>query len=269
MAEERIIQALTQVVTQVLSSGVTGVPPWRVCTATLDEWDEFQQSENYVLKTSRMEWIDGVIYIVELPLHENEQFALNLGHLISPSAGVVNIYLNRYGAAYAENHPDGQPAYEPDESYGPARATGSHLPHDVESFWDWRTLVVEVGFKRTWGTTDGLLDWKAQKWAGVPGVCFILCVAVTRRLATAEYKLYRVYRPRRLRACCRLENPNEPPVSIVPPRTEVHFDARTLLGLEPGDPLPRDPPNDGAEFPDPLVVDLYQVLVRAQRLFNV
>ncbi|KAG1684301.1 hypothetical protein DVH05_008304 [Phytophthora capsici] len=105
--------------------------------------------------------------------------------------------------------------------------------------------------------------------ASIVSVCFILCVAVTRRLATAEYKLYRVYRPRRLRARRRLENPNEPPVPIVPPRTEVHFDARTLLGLEPGDPLPRDPPNDGAEFPDPLVVDLYQVLVRAQRLFNV
>ncbi|KAG1713010.1 hypothetical protein DVH05_000739 [Phytophthora capsici] len=88
--------------------------------------------------------------------------------------------------------------------------------------------------------------------------------------STAEYKLYRFNRPRgQLPAhIAFIKNPNEPPVSIAPPRTEVHFDARTLLGLEPGDPLPRDPPNNGAEFPGPLVVDLYQVPVRAQRLFN-
>ncbi|KAG2764495.1 hypothetical protein JG687_00006675 [Phytophthora cactorum] len=36
------------------------------------------------------------------------------------------------------------------------------------------------------------LTGKAQKWAEVPGVRFILCVAVTRNLATAEYKLYTV-----------------------------------------------------------------------------
>lgn len=207
---------------------------------------------------------------MELPAYEHEKFLLHLDEAIRHQAGVVNTYHNGYRASYVENRPDGQPAYEPDESYGPAPEAGSHLPVGVENFTDWRTLVVEIGYSRTWGDAHGHLDWKAQRWAEVPGVCYVLCVAITAGLATAEYKLYRVNRPRgQLPAhIAFIKNPNEPPVSIVPPRTEVHFDARTLLGLEPGDLLPRDPPNNGVEFPDPLVVDLYQVLVRAQRLFN-
>ncbi|KAG1712999.1 hypothetical protein DVH05_000729 [Phytophthora capsici] len=219
-----------------------------------------------------MEWINGGIYIVELPAHEHEECLRYLDKAISPDADVETLgtYLVGHGTSYVEDRPDDQPAYEPDQCYGPIPEAGSHLPIGVENYLDWRTLVVEVGYSRRWGDAHGHLDWKAQRWAEVPGVYYVLCVAVTAGLATAEYKLYRVYRPRtgRLRYRRRLENPNEPPVPIFDP-TVVHFDARTLLGLEPDDPLPRDPPQIGDEFPDPLVVDLYQVLVRAQRLFNV
>ncbi|EGZ10813.1 hypothetical protein PHYSODRAFT_337585 [Phytophthora sojae] len=118
---------------------------------------------------------------------------------------------------------------------------GGALPAGME--WvGWHTLKVEVGFTRHWGNEPGQLDWKANEWATFPGVAYILCVALDKGLATASYKLYRTR------------------VLWLPPNSNLEFDSRLLLGLQPGDALP-------AQFPDPLVVDLHEVLADARDEF--
>ncbi|KAK1941195.1 hypothetical protein P3T76_007061 [Phytophthora citrophthora] len=248
------------------------VPRGSVCKATVDQWDEFQELENQEVRSSCMELIEGDIYIVELPTSDRETFIseMRLAILCQPA---VQRYLKCYGSAYSSNRSPNQPRLQADESYGLRRETGSLLPQGVPNFGAWQC---KVGTHSCWklakrergGTTPGMLDWKAQRWAGILGVRFVLCVAVTDKLATAEYELYTVRPPaRRLRIYrAEIENLDQDPVSIVAPRTEVRFDARALLGLQPGGPVPRDPPTpSGAVFPDPLVVDLCQVLADARR----
>eukprot|EP00644_Phytophthora_capsici_P003988 jgi/Phyca11/564710/estExt2_Genewise1.C_PHYCAscaffold_150512 len=191
-----------------------------------------------------MEWIEGEIFIVELSSEEHECFAAEFGVAITCQPG-VHRFLRGHRASYLSNRRANQPRYEADESYGPRRRAGSQLPQGLAIYSDWRTLVLEVGFARQWGTERGFLDWKAQKWARVPGVRYVVCVLVTENMVSAEYKMYTVEAGMR-----RL--PAQNPQPIVAPRTEIRFDARALLGLEPGDPIPRDP--SGFLFPDPLVV---------------
>ncbi|KAG7375979.1 hypothetical protein PHYPSEUDO_014763 [Phytophthora pseudosyringae] len=237
-------------------SRASQIPRESVCDATLAEWSAFQQTDGQELRSSYMEWIEGKIYIVELPSVEHDGYAIEFHNLIFTHPA-VDSYLRGHSTSSQPNRPENETKYEADASYGPKSRVGSVLPQDVASFIDWRTLVLEVGYSRKWGTSPGYLDWKAQMWAGVPGVRFILCVAVTEGLSSAEYKLYTVqHRDERL--------PGLVPQPIVDP-TLVSFNSRELLGLQPGDPLPRDPPTRlGVPFPDPLVVDLHAVLVRAR-----
>ncbi|KAG7375214.1 hypothetical protein PHYPSEUDO_002498 [Phytophthora pseudosyringae] len=239
-------------------SRASQVPRESVCDATLAEWSAFQQTDGQALRSSYMEWIEGKIYIVELPSVEHDYYAHEFHNLIVIQPAVLN-YLRGHSTSSQPNRPQNETKYEADASYGPEPQTRSRLPHGVPSFADWRTLVLEVGYARRWGTSPGYLDWKAQMWAGVPGVRFILCVAVTNGLASAEFKLYTVHlQDERLQDLV--------PQPIVHP-TLVSFNSRELLGLQPGDPLPRDPPTPlGVPFPDPLVVDLHAVLVRARNV---
>ncbi|KAG7383401.1 hypothetical protein PHYPSEUDO_003717 [Phytophthora pseudosyringae] len=232
------------------------IPRESVCAAALAEWSAFQQTDDQELRSSYMEWIEGKIYIVELPSVEHAYYAHEFSNSVVTQPA-VDSYLRGYATAYQPNRPQNQTRYEADASYGPKSRVGSALPHDVAGFIDWRTLVLEVGCLRKWGTSRGCLDWKAQMWAGVPGVRFILCVVVTEGLSSAEYKLYTVqHRDERL--------PGLVPRPIVDP-TLVNFNSRELLGLQPGDLLPRDPPTRfSVPFPDPLVVDLHAVLVHAR-----
>ncbi|RLN62228.1 hypothetical protein BBP00_00004917 [Phytophthora kernoviae] len=43
-----------------------------VCDATEEEWSAYAEKDNQMLKSTRMEWIDGGVYIVELPSREYE-----------------------------------------------------------------------------------------------------------------------------------------------------------------------------------------------------
>eukprot|EP00644_Phytophthora_capsici_P003997 jgi/Phyca11/564729/estExt2_Genewise1.C_PHYCAscaffold_150533 len=238
------VNRINKEIAKSLLVGFPHVPQGCVCKATLEEWNAYQETEDQEVRSSLMEWIEGEIFIVELSSPEHESFAVEFRAAITCQPGVRR-YLMSHGAAYVSNHRANQPRYEPDESYGPRRRTGSQLPQGLASYSDWRTLVLEVGFARGWGEQRGFLDWKAQKWARVPGVRYVVCVLVTENMASAEYKMYTVQAGMR-----RL--PAQNPQPIVAPRTEIRFDARALLGLEPGDPIPRDP--SGVLFPDPLVV---------------
>ena len=81
-------------------------------------------------------------------------------------------------------------------------------------------------------------------------MAFVLCVAVTDNLASAEFKLYRVDAQGGAL-------PAQDPTPILAPTTVVQLDARRLLGI----PTARDLP---PKFPDPVEIDLYAVLVDAQ-----
>lgn len=119
------------------------------------------------------------------------------------------------------------PDYEPDGHFGPRVATGAICPLGIKSYASWFTLIVEVGKSRGWGDEKGLLDWKARQWATIPGVRFVLCIAVTESLTVVEYKLHRVERvPTTNRA---RSLPNLDPVPVVGPHTMVSFDSRELL----------------------------------------
>ncbi|RLN32211.1 hypothetical protein BBJ28_00005184 [Nothophytophthora sp. Chile5] len=220
-----------------------------VCDASEADWNAFVEDEGQEIKSTPMEWIDGKIYIVELPSPEHESYRCAFHNLFLRDR-VVDAYMASHGGSYVAT----LRRYEPDDSFGPTReVTGAVLPPGLQRFGDWHTLKVEVGHWRRWSHSKGQLDWKANEWTTFPGVRYVLCVAVEDELAGASYKLHRVeHEARRF--------PHQDPVPIVAPQTVVTFDSRLLLGLQPGDALP-----DG--FPDPLVVDLYAVLVRARHGF--
>ncbi|KAE8980890.1 hypothetical protein PF002_g24578 [Phytophthora fragariae] len=93
----------------------------------------------------------------------------------------------------------------------------------------------------------------------LPRVRFILCVAVTDDLASAEYKLYTVQRDAQDRV---RPLPHLDPVPVVGPHTVVTFDSWELLGLPPGANIP---PIENTQFPVPTVdVDLFEALQLAR-----
>ncbi|RLN57443.1 hypothetical protein BBJ28_00005146 [Nothophytophthora sp. Chile5] len=224
-----------------------------VCDAFETDWNAFVGSEDQKLKSAHMEWIDGKIFIVELPSLEHDSYSATFLLEFFMRDRVVDTYMAPHGPSYVDVQT--RPRYEPDQSFGPTRqVTGAILPPGLHRFGDWHTLKLEVGFSRRWGHSEGHLDWKADEWTRFPGVRYVLCVAVEERLVGASYKLHRVeHEGRRL--------PHQDPVPIVAPQTVVTFDSRLLLGLQPGDALP-------GGFPDPHVVDLYVVLQKARRDFQ-
>ncbi|RLN32220.1 hypothetical protein BBJ28_00005179 [Nothophytophthora sp. Chile5] len=217
-----------------------------VCDAFETDWNAFVEREDQKLKSTHMEWIDGKIYIVELPSPEHEHYIGAFHEVILLSNPVVHTYLTFHGQMCVST----RRGYLPDESVGPSgQVLGVTLPHGLHRLRDWHTLKLEVGFSRRWGHSDGQLDWKADVWTRFPGVRYVLCVAVEDELVSASYKLHRVeHEARRL--------PHQDPVPIVAPQTVVTFDSRLLLGLQAGDAL-------SGGFPDPLAVDLYAVLEMA------
>ncbi|EGZ20217.1 hypothetical protein PHYSODRAFT_493907 [Phytophthora sojae] len=231
-----------------------------VCRATKDEWRAYLDSENQALKSKCCEWIEGTIYIVEPLTQEHERFTGEVEGALRAQRGFV-AYMVTWGSANIPGLPDLHD-YEPDKGYGPANFLGAPFPPGVQDYLSWYTLIVEVGKSRGWGDNAGMLDWKASEWSLFPGVRYILCVAVTDRLATAEYKLYTVERNNNGEA---LPLPVLNPVPVVGPQTLVTFDSRELLGLPPGANIPRSP-YSRACFPDPtFTLDLFEVLEIARR----
>ncbi|OWZ16645.1 hypothetical protein PHMEG_0009532, partial [Phytophthora megakarya] len=223
-----------------------------VCAATELQWSEYLEFDSREFKSSQnirsnhMEWIDGCIYIVELPSPVQDIYGFMFGKYLLRHP-VVDRYLKIHGRAFVPN----QLMYEPDESFGPALETGAVLPSNMEQWWNWSTLKVEIGYLRQWGRTEGQLDWKAERWASFPGVRYILCVMLLHDLTGAEYKLYKV----------RYEGftlPEQRPIRVLLPQTYLKFDSRWLLGLEHNAKLP-------SGFPKALYVDMYSVLDDARR----
>ncbi|EGZ20307.1 hypothetical protein PHYSODRAFT_328434 [Phytophthora sojae] len=204
--------------------------------ATKNEWRAYLDSENQALKSKCCEWIEGTIYIVEPLTQEHERFTEEVNRALRAQRG-FDAYMVSWGSAVTPDMPDLHD-YEPDKGYGPAKFLGAPFPPGVQDYLSWYTLIVEVGKSRGWGDNAGMLDWKASEWSQFPGVRYILCVAVTDRLATAEYKLY---------------------------TTLVTFDSRELLGLPPGANIRRSP-YLRARFLDPtFTLDLFEVLEMARR----
>jgi hypothetical protein len=234
-------------------------PIIRVCKATREEWRTYVESDNQALKSTCCEWIDGSIYIVEIPSLEHDLFSSYFDmHLSSQRAIAYYLRFNR--SSFIPGHPD-LPDYEPDNSYGPNYRLRARLPRGIDSYASWFTLVLEVGYARRWRDQPGQLDWKAREWAGFPAVRFILCVAVEERLEDASYKLYTVQRNRQGQA--------RPLPDVIPDRVEPHtvvsLDSRELLGLDPWTEHIPPHPVSGERFPDPTVdVDLFAILEEAR-----
>ncbi|ETL89888.1 hypothetical protein L917_11268 [Phytophthora nicotianae] len=223
-----------------------------LCGATETQWKTYVKCDSREFKatqdirSSQMEWIDGYIYIVELPSPAQDIYSFMFGKYLL-SHPVVGSYLHTHGRAFVPN----QQIYEPDESFGPTEETGVALPSDFLQWWHWSTLKVEIGILRHWGHSPGQLDWKAQRWASFPGVRYVLCVTLRRDMTSAQYKLYTIEDQG-------LHLPEQKPISVVFPQTYLKFDSRRLLGLQLSDELPYG-------FPDPLAVNLYAVLDDARR----
>ncbi|KAF1776413.1 hypothetical protein JG687_00006674 [Phytophthora cactorum] len=65
-----------------------------VSDATLTEWNEYQESDYQELRSSYMEWIDGKIYIVELPTTEHAYYAFEFQLSVSAQPA-ARAYLKR------------------------------------------------------------------------------------------------------------------------------------------------------------------------------
>ncbi|KAG7377801.1 hypothetical protein PHYPSEUDO_010954 [Phytophthora pseudosyringae] len=142
-------------------SRASQVPRESVCDATLAEWSAFQQTDGQALRSSYMEWIEGKIYIVELPSVEHDYYAHEFHNLIVIQPAVLN-YLRGHSTSSQPKRPEDETKYEPDASYGPKSRVGLSCCMS-RKFVEWHTVV---DYARKWGNSPGCLDWKAQKWAG-------------------------------------------------------------------------------------------------------
>ncbi|KAG3111381.1 hypothetical protein PI124_g9551 [Phytophthora idaei] len=140
------------------------------------------ESEAQESKRGKMEWIDGEIVLVELGTTE------------------YGIFVGTFASYFFDN--DDVRTYLLSLGKGVVLGTIDliwatvRLPN-LPSGWrwcQWQTLKVEVGHLRQWGCDRGQLDWKANEWATIPGVNYILYVAVEDHMASATNKLYTVVR---------------------------------------------------------------------------
>ncbi|KAE8996512.1 hypothetical protein PR003_g19946 [Phytophthora rubi] len=220
---------------------------YEVCVADEEDWKLFADSDAAESKCCKMEWIEGKVVIVELSSRTQQDFVAALSRYMWRN-DTVQAHLHFSQAARTPPH---LRQLEPDLCCGPLPQCGGILPPGIR--WeDWDTLKIEIGYSRGWSHRPGQLDWKANEWAKIPGVNYILCVKVEDRLASATYKLYTVlHHNRRL--------PIEIPIRIEAPRTVVKFDSRLLLGLAPRERLPAQPP-----VPARVAIDLYAILEYAR-----
>ncbi|KAE8909556.1 hypothetical protein PF005_g9842 [Phytophthora fragariae] len=216
---------------------------YEVCNADEEDWKLFLDSEAPETECGKMELIEGKIVIVEFPSVERGAFMGAFSRFLTHDA-VIDTYMRPRPAVRTQN-------YEADLSFAPTPQTGAALPRGLR-WTQWHTLRIEIGYSRGWGHRRGQLDWKANRWATIPGVNYVICVAVEDGLTSATYKLYRVPRQND-----RLHD--QDPISIEAPRTTVILDSQVLLGMSPRARLPTQPP-----VPARLAIDLYATLEYAR-----
>ncbi|CAK4518205.1 unnamed protein product, partial [Aphanomyces euteiches] len=157
--------------------------------ASLSDWEAFVTSEDQQLKSKNMEWIDGKIFIVELPSRQHETYVQRLSFGLFIATHTQDDFLEISGAAYQTN----ARRLEPDLCLLSRRVLGQppynvQLPPGVD--WeDFHTVKWEVAWSKTWAD----LDWKANQWATVGTVVYIICIKLERpNLVNCSYKVHHV-----------------------------------------------------------------------------
>ncbi|KAI9916810.1 hypothetical protein PsorP6_017961 [Peronosclerospora sorghi] len=237
--------------------------PYELCTASREEWNRYVQSEAQLLKSRRMAWWDDRVFIVELSSSLHEGPVLGVERALIEATGTGRSHLKHRGSAYIGYHAnwpdeikDLIALLEPDDCFGPCPyLPGSVLPPGF--YWsDFHTLIVEVGVCRGWGHCRqeqgqagprrlATLSEKADAWRHCPGVAYVFCIRISRSLRVCEYRLYSIVDGH-------FEDPDmeHAPIEV---NTVVQFDARRLLGIPPGTPLP-------VGFNDPVQINLFDIV---------
>ncbi|CAK4072046.1 unnamed protein product [Aphanomyces euteiches] len=211
--------------------------------ASLSDWEAFFTSEDQQLKSKNMEWMEGKIFIVELPSLQHDEFVAELYSVLRDATHTGTKFLRIALAAYQTN----VRRLEPDLCLLPHRVLGQppynvQLPPGVD--WDdFHTVKWEVAWSKTWAD----LDWKANQWATAGTVIYIICIKLEPpNLVNCSYKVHHVVNHG-------VNMPAMVPISIAAPKAVVHLDSRLVLQLPAISPLP---PN----FAPQLDIDLFAPL---------
>ncbi|CAK4663511.1 unnamed protein product [Aphanomyces euteiches] len=209
--------------------------------ASLSDWEAFVTGEDQQLKSKNMEWIDGKIFIVELPSQEHATYVWELGRGIGNATQSQSTFVKISGDAYQTNIR----RLEPDLCLIPRQVLGRHpynvqLPPGLNDWNNFHTVKWEVAWFKPWAN----LDWKANQWAMVDTVVYIICIKLDRH--NSSYKVHHVVQHG-------VPLPQMIPRPIRPPNTVIQLDSRLVLHLPAASPLP---PN----FPPQLDIDLYAPL---------
>ncbi|CAK4112382.1 unnamed protein product [Aphanomyces euteiches] len=213
--------------------------------ASLSDWEAFVTSEDQQLKSKNMEWIDGKIFIVELPSQEHETYVMELGAAIRDATHTRSDFVKVSLAAYQTNIR----RLEPDLCLIPRQVLEQYpynvqLPPGLNDWNNFHTVKWEVAWSKSWGN----LDWKANQWTiMVPTLVYIICIKLDRH--NPSYKVHHVVQHG-------VPLPQMIPLPIDPPNTIIQLDSRLVLQLPATSPLP---PN----FPPQLDIDLYAPLTVA------
>ncbi|CAK4566656.1 unnamed protein product [Aphanomyces euteiches] len=212
--------------------------------ASLSDWEAFVTSEDQQLKSKNMEWIDGKIFIVELPSREHARYVARLVIAINNATNTECDFVMTSGDEYQANIR----RLEPDVCLIPLQVLEQppynvQLPPGLDDWGNFHTVKWEVAWSQRWAD----LDWKANQWAVVDTVVYIICIKLDRH--NSSFKVHHVVQHN-------VELPEVIPLPIAPPNTVIHLDSRLVLQLPATSPLP---PN----FPPQLDIDLYAPLTLA------
>ncbi|CAK4581559.1 unnamed protein product [Aphanomyces euteiches] len=212
--------------------------------ASLSDWEAFVTSEDQQLKSKNMEWIDGKIFIVELPSREHARYVGELFATIRDATHTRSDFVMTSLDEYQTNIR----RLEPDLCLIPRQVLEQppynvQLPPGLDDWGNFHTVKCEVAWSQSWAN----LDWKANQWAMVDTVVYIICIKLDRH--NSSYKVDHVVQHG-------VQLPEMIPLPIAPPNTVIQLDSRLVLQLPATSPLP---PN----FPPQLDIDLYAPLTVA------
>ncbi|KAG9399558.1 hypothetical protein AC1031_011950 [Aphanomyces cochlioides] len=208
--------------------------------ASLSDWKAFVTSEDQQLKSKNMESIDGKIFFVELPSREHATYVGRLLVAINNATHTQDDFVEISLDAYQTNIR----RLEPDLCLIPRRPPYNvQLPPGLDDWGNFHTVKWEVAWSKSWAN----LDWKANQWAMVDTVVYIICIKLDPH--NPSYKVHHVVHHG-------VQLPEMIPLPIAPPNTVIQLDSRLVLQLPATSPLP---PN----FPPQLDIDLYAPLTVA------
>ncbi|KAH7459724.1 hypothetical protein KRP22_012763 [Phytophthora ramorum] len=120
-------------------------PGFEVCHATEDDWDRDVTSENQARRSRAMTWVNGRIYIVELPGWVHGRAVACFREELTAATGTRDRFLALAGDTYVESLEH----IEPDVGFPPKPESGAVLPAGLH--WaEFYTLKVGVGVSRLW-----------------------------------------------------------------------------------------------------------------------